>query len=131
MSQNPLNLLVRFLLELAGVAGLFRLGAVLGDGGSGIALGVVLAAAGIAGWGVFNVPGDRSRSGKAPVAVPGPVRLIVELAVLGIGAVGWWLAGPVGFAWAYTIALVAHYALSWDRLAWLLSSGGSPNPRGP
>lgn len=102
---------------------MFRLGAVMVDGGSGIALGVILAAAGIVVWGVFNVPGDRSRSGKAPVPVPGPVRLILELVVLGVGGVGWWLSGPVGFAWGYTIVLVVHYALSWDRLGWLLSSG--------
>jgi hypothetical protein len=34
-------------------------------------------------WGVFNVKGDPSRSGKAPVPVPGIVRLLLELAFFG------------------------------------------------
>ncbi len=39
----------------------------------------------------------------------------------GGGAVGWWLAGPLWLGRAYTVVLVVHYALSWDRVAWLLS----------
>src|SRR5580698_4104056 len=32
-------------------------------------------------WGVFAVPRDPSRSGKAPVRVSGGIRLVIELAV--------------------------------------------------
>lgn len=121
MSQNPINLLVRFLLEIAGLVGLFRLGLWLADGAFGILLAVALTAIGVGAWATFNVPGDRSRSGRAPVRVHGGVRLAVELAVLGGGAVGWWLAGPLWLARVYTVVLVLHYALSWDRVVWLLS----------
>lgn len=120
MSQNPLNLAVRFLLELAGLVGLFRLGQWMFDGGMGLLLGSGTTVVAIVAWATFNVPGDRSRSGNAPVRVPGVVRLTLELVVLGGGAVGWWLAGPSWLAWVYTIFLVAHYALSWDRIFWLL-----------
>lgn len=119
MAQNPINLLVRFLLEIAGLVGLFRLGLWLAD--EAILLAAALAAIGAGAWATFNVPGDRSRSGSAPVPVPGAVRLAVELAVLGGGALGWWLAGPPWFAVIYTGVLAVHYALSWDRVAWLLS----------
>ncbi|MFQ6227417.1 DUF2568 domain-containing protein [Nocardia sp. NPDC002869] len=37
-------------------------------------------------WGVIAVPDDPSRSGAAPVAVPGAIRLLVEFAVLFGGA---------------------------------------------
>ncbi|MFW9794532.1 MAG: YrdB family protein, partial [Candidatus Thorarchaeota archaeon] len=45
-----------------------------------IALPVVVAIL----WGTFAVPDDPSRSGGAPVPVPGLVRLILELLILGL-----------------------------------------------
>lgn len=123
MSQNPINLAVRFLLEIAGVVGLFRLGLSIADGAPGALLALALSIGAATAWGLFNVPGDRSRSGRAPVQVSGVTRLLVELMLLGGGAVGWFVAGPIWFAWTYTIVLVVHYLASWDRVSWLL--GGS------
>lgn len=120
MSQNAVNLAVRFLLEIAGVVGLFRLGLWIADGPLALLLAIVFSMGAATAWGLFNVPGDRSRSGRAPVQVPGAVRLSIELVLLGGGAVGWFLAGPGWFAWTYTITLVAHYVLSWDRVGWLV-----------
>ena len=120
VSQNPVNLAVRFLLEIAGVVGLFRLGLWLADGPLAAFLALSLSIGAATAWGLFNVPGDRSRSGRAPVQVPGAVRLLVELLVLGGGAVGWSLAGPSWFAVAYSVVLVLHYLVSWDRVGWLL-----------
>ena len=120
MSQNPINLAVRFLLEIAGLVGLFRLGLWIADGPLAAVLALAFSIGAATAWGLFNVPGDRSRSGRAPVQVPGAVRLLVELLVLGDGAVGWFLAGPTWFAWTYTIVLGTHYLLSWDRVGWLL-----------
>ena len=118
--MNSWNLGLRFLLEMAAIAGfaslawsmtsgLWRYGAIAG----GVMIVVVL-------WTVFNVPDDPSRSGAAPVAIPGLVRLILELAILLGGALAFHLAGrsEVGMALAGLIAI--HYALSWDRIAWLL-----------
>lgn len=120
MSQNPLNLAVRFLLEIAGVVGLFRLGLWVSEGPLAVVLALLFSTGAATAWGLFNVPGDRSRSGRAPVQVSGAVRLLVELLLLGGGAAGWFLAGPSWFAWTYTVVLVVHYLLSWDRVAWLL-----------
>ena len=71
-------------------------------------------------WGVFAVPDDPSRSGSAPVPVSGFVRLVLELAILLGGAYPFYLAGYslAGISMAIFVAL--HYALSVDRIWWLL-----------
>lgn len=120
MSQNPVNLAIRFLLEITAVVGLFRLGLWITDGILAALLALVFSIGAATAWGLFNVPGDRSRSGRAPVQVSGVVRLFVEFVLLGGGAVGWFVAGPVWFGWLYTLILVVHYLLSWDRVGWLL-----------
>jgi len=120
LSQNPVNLAVRFLLEIAGVVGLFRLGLWVADGPLAAVLALLFSMGAATAWGLFNVPGDRSRSGRAPVQVPGILRLLVELLVLGGGSLAWFLTGPTWFAWTYTVVLIAHYLLSWDRVGWLL-----------
>lgn len=120
MSQSPLNLALRFVLELIGLLGLFRLGVWLADGLAAGLLGLLLAVVAATAWASFNFPGDRSRSDRVPVAVPGPMRLLIELLLLGAGSAGWFLSGPSWLAWVYSVALVAHYLLSWDRVGWLL-----------
>jgi hypothetical protein len=52
--------------------------------------------------------------------VPGPVRLVVELAVLGGGAVALYFAGLPVPAGVLGALVLVHYALSYDRVAWLL-----------
>ena len=73
-------------------------------------------------WATFSVPGDRSRSGKAPVPVPDFVRLLIE--ALLFGSAVWCLqdAGAVTLAWVMGAVLVLHYALSYDRIVWLLKT---------
>lgn len=72
-------------------------------------------------WGIFNVPGDPSRSGKEPVRVPGIVRLIIEWAVFGIA---FWAMMSLEYVWlgiVFGIMVLGHYAFSMDRIKWLLS----------
>lgn len=120
MSQNPVNLAVRFLLEIAAAVGLFRLGLWIADGPAAALLALVFSIGAATAWGLFNVPGDRSRSGRAPVQVSGKARLLLEFALLGGGSAAWFLTGPAWFAWTCAMVLVAHYLLSWDRVGWLL-----------
>lgn len=119
-AEHPVNLAVRFLLEIAAAVGIFRLGLHLADGAVAGLLAAGMVAVGITAWGVCNVPGDASRSGSAPVPVPGPVRLGIEIAVFATGAVGWFFAGPRWLAWTYLVVTVAHHVMSVDRLTWLM-----------
>jgi len=71
-------------------------------------------------WGVFAVPNDPSRSGKTVVATPGLIRLILELVLFGVSA---WMLFDLDFqklGWIFSIAILIHYATSYDRIAWLL-----------
>jgi hypothetical protein len=71
-------------------------------------------------WATFNVPGDESRSGEAPVAVPGTVRLIIELTVFASAVVVVSFASPIAAA-LLGVAVAIHYLLSIDRVRWLIT----------
>ncbi|NUS19631.1 MAG: YrdB family protein [Mesorhizobium sp.] len=114
------NLILRFLLELAALLGLGIAAWSLSEGWWRWLLALALPLIAAALWGTFAVPDDPSRSGRAPVPVPGAARLTLELVILFGGAVGFDLAGhaAIGIAMAMLIAL--SYAFSLDRLGWLL-----------
>ncbi len=116
------NLALRFGLELAALAGL---GTLAWRNTSGplrwvAAIGLPVAVAAV--WAVFNVPDDPSRSGEAPVVVPGSARLAIELLVLGAGAAALAVAvrREVGITLGVLIAI--HYATSIPRIEWLLDN---------
>ena len=114
------TLALRFFLELAALAGLAMLAWEIAPEGWRWLAAVALSLAGATGWGLFNVPGDPSRSGKAPVAVPGVIRLALELALLFGGAVGWIIAGQPVVGVALGALVVVHYLTTMPRLQWLL-----------
>ena len=70
-------------------------------------------------WGLFNVPDDPSRSGAAPIEVTGPVRLAIELAILGGGAAAVAVATRPALGTVLALAVLGHYLASVDRIAWL------------
>ncbi len=115
-----MNLLLRFCLELAALAGIGMAAFQVVDGVIGYAYAAAAALLAAAAWGVFNVPDDPSRSGKAPVRVSGTVRLIIELAILVGGSLAFHLAGHTWIALAYAALIALHYALSGERVRWLL-----------
>jgi hypothetical protein len=82
------------------------------------AVAMVLVAAVV--WGTFAVPGDPSRGGDGLVQVPGIVRLAIELLVFAAGAYALRTVGRPGLATAFVAVVVVHYALSYERIAWLL-----------
>ena len=120
MGSNPINLAVRFILEIAGFLVLGRWGWLQGEGFMRfvLALGIPILAAVL--WGTFAVPDDPSRSGKAPVRVPGIVRLLLEL---GFFAASTWTLFAVGastLGWIFGVAVLIHYVISYDRILWLV-----------
>lgn len=93
MGQNPLNLAVRFILEILALAAVGSWGWSYGTGALRylLALGLPLLAAVL--WGTFRVPHDSSHSGHAPVVIPGWVRLLLELALFGFATWGLFHSG--------------------------------------
>lgn len=116
MAQNPINLAVRFVLEIVGL-GVF---AWWGNRQGGLLLAVVVVVIAATMWGVFRVPGDAGHRGDALVAVPGWVRLLMEVAFFGAAVLILARTGHPVAALILGVVLVAHYAISYDRIAWLL-----------
>jgi len=115
------NLAFRFGLEVAAFVGF---GAAAWDQTTGamqwIAV-IVIPIGAMAVWGIFNVLNDPSRSGKAPVEVPGWVRLTIELLILGVGALALGAVWSSGLGIAVAVLIALHYAASWSRVRWLLN----------
>ena len=120
MSSNPLNLALRFLLEIGALIaiGYWGFSQHAGTWRWVAGLGGPLVAAAL--WGTFAVPNDPSRSGKAPVPVPGVVRLLLELAFFGLAAWALHDAGKPILALVLAGVTAAHYILSYDRVIWLV-----------
>ena len=121
-----LNLAVRFLLEIAALLALGYWGFSQHSGIWRFLLGIGLPIVAAVLWATFAVPGDSSRSGQAPVPVPGVLRLAFELALFGFAAWALYDAGSTSLALIMTGVTVVHYALSYDRIAWLLRQRGKP-----
>ena len=121
MGSHPLNLAFRFLLELAALAALGVWGWSLATGATRFVLALAAPIAAAAMWGLFNVPGDPSRSGAAPIPVRGVVRLALELAFFALAASALAASGHAGLGIALAVAVAIHYAISYDRMAWLVA----------
>ena len=115
------NLGLRFGLEVAALLALGAAGWRLGTGVWRWLTAAALPGVAAMAWGAFNVPGDPSRSGQAPIAVPGSGRLLLELVVLGAGvAASATVVGP-RLAAAFAVLVVGHYVASVPRIRFLLS----------
>ena len=71
-------------------------------------------------WGTFAVADDPSRSGSAPVPVPGAARFALEISFFALPALGLYLLRAKQFGMIFGAVVVLHYLLSYDRIAWLL-----------
>ncbi|MCB0111575.1 MAG: YrdB family protein, partial [Caldilineaceae bacterium] len=70
---------------------------------------------------IFAVPDDPSRSGNAPIPVSGALRLLLEGLVFAGGVLALWGAGYPWWGITFVVIVALHYALSYDRILWLLS----------
>jgi hypothetical protein len=117
MSSNPINLVVRFFLELAA---LFAMGVWGWQQGEGLirylfAIGLPLIAYAI--WGIFRIPND---PGAATVAIPGILRLAYEVIFFGFAIWALMDAGYGQLGWVLAILIVIHYIVSYDRVLWMI-----------
>ena len=116
MNTNPINLTVRFLLEIAMLL-------VLGWWGWHLtepwvryiaAPGLPLAAATL--WGIFRIPNDPK---PAPVEIPGIVRLLLESVLFGSAACALYDLGHTTLSIVMAVIVVIHYFVSYDR-TWVM-----------
>ncbi|PSL44775.1 uncharacterized protein DUF2568 [Chitinophaga niastensis] len=78
------------------------------------AVGLPLIAAAL--WGIFRIPNDPK---PAPVAIPGQIRLLLELGLFGAAVWGLHALGYVQLSWWMAIIVLVHYAVSYDR-TWVM-----------
>ena len=117
MGQNPINLALRFILELAALYFIGRWGWIQHEGAWRyvLAIGYPLLAAAI--WGIFRVPND----GGAPVVrVPGIVRLSIEAIYFGFATWGLFDSGATTTGWIFGGITLFHYIISYDHIVRLL-----------
>jgi len=117
MNNHPLNLALRFVLELAALAAYGYWGWTQHQGIGRWAWTILLPLAAAVAWGVFRVPND---PGVPPVAVPGWTRLLLEIVFFAGAAACLYLAGARTWALAFAAITVLHYAISYERVVWLL-----------
>lgn len=117
MSSHPINLGLRFILEMAALFSLGFWGWQKGEGGVRyiLAFGIPMIAAAL--WATFRVPND---PGNAPVPVPGIVRLLFELGIFAFAVWALFDAGLVTPAWILGIVVILHYGSSYDRILWMI-----------
>lgn len=118
--MHPINLALRFLLEISTLAALGFWGSTLAEGPLRLLPAILLPLLAAAVWGTFAVKDDPSRSGKAPVPVPGIIRLIIELGFFAWGILALRWTGLILLSWLLCGLVVLHHLLSPGRIGWLI-----------
>jgi hypothetical protein len=113
MSNHPLNLLLRFLLELAALYFTTVWAWYAFEGWQRWVMAILCPILLAALWGIFRVEGD---PGKAPVPVSGRMRLLVEAFVFGNASWMLYVLHRGVLFMVFVSLLLIHYALSYDRL---------------
>ena len=121
MGSHPINLLFRFLLEMLAFVSIGFWAYQQSESWPGLVLAVLIPIGVAVIWGVFNVTNDPSRSGNAPVMVPGPIRLLLEVGIFGFAVWSLFDAGHARLSGILGGLVTLHYLLSFDRIKWLLS----------
>lgn len=118
MNNHPINLTVKFLLEIAAII-IFAMWGWQQEGAWKYlaAIGLPLLAMTI--WGVFRVPGD---PGKAPIEIRGILRLFIEGIFFGTAVVALFSLGYRVYGWMLLAILVVHFIASYDRIIRLLKT---------
>lgn len=120
MGSHPLNLILRFLLELSTMIAMGYWGWTQHEGLPRwfwtISLPLIAAIL----WGTFAVPNDPSRSGHAPIPTPGTIRLLLELLFFAVGVMALIASQHTTAGIILAVVTLFHYAISYDRILWLI-----------
>jgi len=121
MGSHPINLMIRFILELMALLSVGYWAWKRFDSPLQYILGIGLPILMTIIWGTFAVPDDPSRSGKAPIPVSGLMRLVLEITFFALAV--WSLHDLQQNELSYILGgiVIIHYLFSYDRISWLLS----------
>lgn len=122
MGSHPINLGVRFVLEIIALISVGIWGWNKSDGFLKFVLGIGLPILLGAIWATFAAPDDPSRSGQTVIATPGAIRLLIELAIFAIAAFAIYSLEQAKYSYAFAISVIIHYIISYDRILWLLKN---------
>lgn len=120
MGSHSINLALRFLLELAMLTGVGYWAWKTQTGTVKYILVIIGPLLLAAIWGVFAVPNDPSRSGQTVIAVSGWIRLVLEILIFAIGSWAIYKSYSEKFGLLFLLIVILHYAVSYDRITWLL-----------
>jgi hypothetical protein len=115
-----LNSAFKFLIELGALFLVGYWGWHQDIGALRFVLGVLCPVVFAAIWYTFNVRGDPGRSGKAPVQVPGFVRLIIELTLFAMATLAAFAAINAAVGAIFGLAVLIHYVAAYKRISWML-----------
>ena len=116
MNKNPVNLAIRFALEIAMLITLAIWGWHLSDNRTKYVLALSFPVIAATLWGVFRIQNDPK---PAPVEIPGVLRLFLEFALFGAAV---WALRDMGYLKAGSIIgviVMVHYLVSYDR-TWVM-----------
>jgi hypothetical protein len=112
------GLILHFLLEMCAFAAVVAWGFQVGSNwGSKLLIGVGLPLLLAVLWGGFRDPADH---GRGLVAIPGQLRLVLELGIMGLAAAALFAAGHTTLAWVFAAAVLIDYVLMYERVLFLL-----------
>ncbi len=120
MGSHPINLMIRFLLELSALGSVGLWGWKSFDGTLQYLLGLGLPIVMTIVWGTFAVLDDPSRSGKAPIPVSGLIRLLIEFVFFAVAVWALYELEYTRLSYALGGIVIIHYLVSYDRVKWLL-----------
>jgi hypothetical protein len=112
MNTNPINLAVRFLLEIAMLIILACWGWHLTITWMHVVYAIAFPLIAAVLWGVFRIPNDPK---PAPVAIPGILRLLLELGLFSLATWGLFSLRYIQTAYVMAGVIVLHYVVSYDR----------------
>jgi hypothetical protein len=120
VGDHPANLLFRWFLDLAVLASVGLWGWQRTGGWGRPFVAVLLPLTIVAVLGLFAAEDDPTRSGYAPVPVPGGLRFLLEVAVFGLACLALADLGLHRAGMSLSGGVLVHYALDWRRVRRLL-----------